>query len=465
MKKMLLAASVVLTVASLVACDDETTNVTETTGMTLVEKGANMPECTTDNAGEMVYSTDSAAAFFCADGKWQSLKGEKGEKGIQGEQGPKGESIEGKQGPQGPKGDDGDKGDDGVGTPGAAGASCTVKALDGNKGYKIECGGDSVGVVLNGNDGVGTAGDPGESCTAQVLDNNKGYKIVCGGDSVGVVFNGNDGVGCSLEDNGYGSVTITCGEDTPVTLYKAMCVDMPYEPVNQFCVAGSVYNKCGHSTYDPALYYCSEDGELKALPSCSGQSFNPTTQLCDTRDYHVYKIVTIDIPSKNYSGTWMAENINYITAEGSYCYDDQSSSCAKYGRLYSWATAMGKTEAQCGSGHRCGYDVKDTVQGICPDGWHLPSYVEWSALVAATNYTDLRSKTWGGTDAYNFSVLPAGRIIPSGWSLDEEADAFFWTSTEEGLNEADHIAFVDNDVPEYINKGNHYSVRCIKDAE
>ena len=39
----------------LTACGDETTNnVTETTGMTLIEKGAKMPDCTDDNAGEMV---------------------------------------------------------------------------------------------------------------------------------------------------------------------------------------------------------------------------------------------------------------------------------------------------------------------------------------------------------------------------------------------------------------------------
>ena len=426
MKKTLLAVSTAMTIAGLTACGDETTNnITETTGMTLIEKGAKIPDCTDDNAGEMVYATDSSAAFFCADGKWQSLKGEKGEQGEQG--------LQGKQGEQGEKGD---KGEDGVGKQGP-----------------------------KGENGVGIPGEPGASCTAVALDDNKGYKIVCGTDSVGVVLNGSEGVGCSLEDDGYGSVTVTCGEDAPVTLYKAMCADMPYEPANQFCVAGSVYNKCGRSTYDPTIHYCSEDGELKALPSCSGQSFNPTTQLCDTRDYHVYKIVTIDIPSKNYSGTWMAENLNYITDEGSDCYDYEGFHCAQFGRLYTWAAAMGKTDAQCGYGHRCGYDVRDTVQGVCPDGWHLPSYVEWSALIAATNYTDLRSKTWGGTDAYNFSVLPAGRIIPSGWSLDEEADAFFWTSTEEGLNEADHIAFVDNDVPEYIDKGYYYSVRCIKDAE
>ncbi len=123
----------------LTACGDETTNVTETTGMTLVEKGAKMPNCTADNAGQMVYSTDSAVAFFCADGKWQPLKGEKGEQGIQGE---KGEPGEGKQGPQGPKGEDG------VGTNGT---SCS--ATQETDGVRISCTDNTSFLLPNGNDG------------------------------------------------------------------------------------------------------------------------------------------------------------------------------------------------------------------------------------------------------------------------------------------------------------------------
>ena len=178
MKKTLLAVSTAMTIAGLTACGDETTNnITETTGMTLIEKGAKIPDCTDDNAGEMVYATDSSAAFFCADGKWQSLKGEKGEQGEQGLQGKQGE--QGLQGKQGEQGEKGDKGEDGVGKQGP-----------------------------KGENGVGIPGEPGASCTAVALDDNKGYKIVCGTDSVGVVLNGSEGVGCSLEDDGYGSVMV-----------------------------------------------------------------------------------------------------------------------------------------------------------------------------------------------------------------------------------------------------------------
>ena len=173
----------------LAACGDETTNnVTETTGMSVVKKGDKTPDCTAENAGEMVYVTDSAAAFFCADGKWQSLKGEKGEQGIQGEQGPQGEPGEGKQGPK----------------------------------------------------GEGKQGAPGESCTAQKLASGDGYKIVCGGDSVGVVLNGvgTNGTSCDIDSDVDGVVTIKCGTDATAptaTLYKAVCGTTPYDPAKKFC--------------------------------------------------------------------------------------------------------------------------------------------------------------------------------------------------------------------------------------
>ena len=182
MNKLLLAASVALTVATLTACGDETTNnVTETTGMTLVEKGAKMPDCTADNAGQMIYATDSAAAFFCADDKWQSLKGEKGDKGEQGEPGV------GEQGPQGPK----------------------------------------------GGDGEGKTGEAGKSCEGK-LNTDGSVTIICDKTPIGTIKNG---IGCSVEDDNNGKVTVTCGEEV-VSLYKVLwCGTIPYNPETHFCDA------------------------------------------------------------------------------------------------------------------------------------------------------------------------------------------------------------------------------------
>ena len=322
--------------AGLIACGDETTNVTETTGMTLVEKGAKMPDCTADNAGQMAYSTDSAAAFFCADGKWQSLKGEKGEQGIQGEQGP-----------QGPKGE---------GTQGAAGKSCTAQKLTSDNGYKIVCGDDSVGVVM---DGVGT----------------------------------------------------------------------------------------------------------------DGKNFDDV-YMVDHRDYHIYRTVTIG------SQTWMAENLNYATAEGCYCYGDTESekaaNCAIYGQLYTWNVA----------------------ETICPAGWHLPDTTEWQKL--ATNVDESLSGVWvneenfvgkilksvnrwndkgdgesgNGTDDFVFKALPGGAYDPSeGGFVSMGNYAEFWTSSERKDLDSKAWRIELGYSRDYAGlyggatKSTAMSVRCIKDAE
>ena len=36
---------------------------------------------------------------------------------------------------------------------------------------------------------------------------------------------------------------------------------------------------------------------------------------------------------------WMAENLNYRTQEGSWCYNDLERNCKSFGRLYNWETA------------------------------------------------------------------------------------------------------------------------------
>jgi len=199
--------------------------------------------------------------------------------------------------------------------------------------------------------------------------------------------------------------------------------------------------------------------------------------MMDKRNRKLYRTVAIG------GNIWMAENLNY-EVENSYCYNNSADSCAKYGRLYTWAAAIDsvKLATDAGNPQDCGYRKTCTlpakVQGICPTGWHLPSKSESEALFTAvggksTAGNILKSQTgWflggKGTDAFGFAVLPAGDRSRSGDFSSDGADAYFWCSAEATVYLAYHMYFryCDEDASVSNNsKGNAYSVRCVKDEE
>jgi uncharacterized protein (TIGR02145 family) len=95
------------------------------------------------------------------------------------------------------------------------------------------------------------------------------------------------------------------------------------------------------------------------------ESDETTGEFTDSRDGQVYKWVKIG------NQVWMAENLNYETPN-SWWYDNNSANGDIYGRLYTWAAAM--------NGESSSNSVPSGVQGVCPDGWHLPSDAEWTVL-------------------------------------------------------------------------------------
>jgi uncharacterized protein (TIGR02145 family) len=184
-----------------------------------------------------------------------------------------------------------------------------------------------------------------------------------------------------------------------------------------------------------------------------GQSFT------DKRDGQIYKTVQIG------NQCWMAQNLRFYVS-GVSDEDDKliTTSPSNYGRLYSWPTMM--NGASSSSSNPSG------VQGICPDGWHVPSDSEWGAI-PFNRASDLKSASdWNGTDSLNFNVYPTGYIYhassPSQF-LNKGKTTAFWTTTNWSSDPTRVWYRVFTDSSNIVNRisDDHtqfsYSVRCIKD--
>jgi len=191
---------------------------------------------------------------------------------------------------------------------------------------------------------------------------------------------------------------------------------------------------------------------LKYIPSLKAQHISGAS-FTDSRDRKTYRTVKIG------NHTWMAENMNY-KIEGSRCYNNKVSYCKKYGRLYDWNAAM----------------------KVCPDGWHLPSYSEWTDLEKTAGSASIKLKStsgWyynddidgNGTDDYDFSALPGGICSPNGYCYGAGNDGKWWSATEGALewHHGDaHGWYMRSDADDvsqsHYSKNESLSVRCVMDG-
>ena len=214
--------------------------------------------------------------------------------------------------------------------------------------------------------------------------------------------------------------------------------------------------------------------------------------MIDPRDKQVYKIVKITVKDKNYSQVWMAENLNYADSVKTpslkgqnWCYNNDEKNCKVSGRYYSWAAAIdsvalandSKNPLNCGYGKTCG--INRGVQGICPDGWHLPTLHEWGLLSVALGNAgvsgdSLKALTgWdyagtadnNGVDAYGFAALPTGRMVSASSLSNVGSNVYYWSSEEDGAYEAQYSNINNIYTKFYLSQGSKkygQSVRCIK---
>src|SRR5574344_670616 len=177
----------------------------------------------------------------------------------------------------------------------------------------------------------------------------------------------------------------------------------------------------------------------------------------DSRDGNEYNWVQIG------DQVWMAENLAYLprvnmVADGSedaagsyyyvYGYDGTNVADAKatanyntYGVLYNWTAAM--------DGEASSTTNPSGVQGVCPDGWHLPSDAEWTELtdylggtsdaggkLKETGTTHWNSPNTGATNETGFTALPGGGRSNKGAFDYIGSYGYWWSATESGTNGA-----------------------------
>lgn len=193
--------------------------------------------------------------------------------------------------------------------------------------------------------------------------------------------------------------------------------------------------------------------------------------LIDKRDGHQYQTVKIG------DQIWMAENLNYGTLIKSkydqtnnnivekYIYKNNENRYHKYGGLYQWDEAMN-------------YSTREGAQGICPDGWHIPTDAEWKTLEMALGMSKTEADNYDAHSRHGANqgtqVRAGGssgfEVLFSGWrykdsfhSLGITAD--FWSSSQYDSSNAlfrgvyEHIACVRGGSNI---KTNGFCIRCLK---
>ena len=184
--------------------------------------------------------------------------------------------------------------------------------------------------------------------------------------------------------------------------------------------------------------------------SSAGEPCPGIPTITDPRDGQVYPTVQIG------SQCWLQKNMNYSTGN-SWCYDDNTSNCTTYGRLYDWQTAL----------------------GACPSGWHLPSDDEWTDLttflgggsIAGGKMKEAGTTHWaspntGATNSSGFTALPGGYRGITGSFVYLAYYAYFWSSTEYSSTVAWYRTL--HYYREYVSryyyaKSTGFSARCVQD--
>lgn len=164
-----------------------------------------------------------------------------------------------------------------------------------------------------------------------------------------------------------------------------------------------------------------------------------------------------------------SDKSNWNTFESEYSGNLSEEQISKLGYLYNWAAAVGLATAEEAEKQKTSFS--GDRQGICPNGWHVPTKDEWSYLESylGGHYhagKKLQSTSgWyrdNGTDTYSFSLLPAG-YAKEGSVNAVGTISYLWAATSDYNHAHGRCAGYDESLSTLsTSKQFAQSVRCVK---
>jgi uncharacterized protein (TIGR02145 family) len=224
-----------------------------------------------------------------------------------------------------------------------------------------------------------------------------------------------------------------------------------------------------------------------ASPATGLIIFNTTTNSLEIRDSSAWVSLSPAAPAADALPTiqigtqkWMSKNLDVAfyrngdpipqvanpsawegLTTGAWCYyDNDSTQGNKYGKLYNW------------------YAVNDS-RGLAPQGWHIPSDAEWTALEttlggpseAGGKMKEAGTLNWtnpntGGNNNSGFAGLPGGFRSSGGFFSNVGTGGHWWSSTEGSTAAAwgrNLITSSGSLIRGSSSKRGGISVRCLRD--
>jgi uncharacterized protein (TIGR02145 family) len=238
-------------------------------------------------------------------------------------------------------------------------------------------------------------------------------------------------------------------------------------------------NGGGGSGGDPQCLSVSETGDTLYISDCnwvivpgiSAANHGGSSDIVYDYDGNAYDIVVIG------QQTWLKQSLRSEhdatgnTINGAWDYQNNASNSSVYGKLYDWESAM--------NGEGSSNSNPSGVQGICPDGWHIPSKAEFEELITylggiiqsgkkmketGTTYWDPPNS--GATNESGFSARGAGRRGVDGSFDFMLQQNFIWMATQNNSSSAYNLTLYNNQngaMTHTNNKDSGFSVRCLKD--